>query len=130
MKTELVYLTWVTVLTALLWIPYILERISVGGLSEAVGYPINPKPQSGWATRLMKAHSNAVENLVVFSALVLVAHAAGISNGATATACVVFFWARVVHVLAYTFAVPWVRTLAFAVGFFAQATLAWQLLAR
>ena len=37
MKTELVYLTWVTVLTALLWIPYILERVSVGGLSEAVG---------------------------------------------------------------------------------------------
>lgn len=130
MKTELVYLTWVTILTALLWIPYILDRISVWGLSEAVGYPINPKPQSGWATRLMKAHFNAVENLVVFAALVLVAHAAGISNSITATACVVFFWARVVHVLAYTFAVPWVRTLAFAVGFFAQATLAWQLLAR
>ncbi len=129
MKTELLYLTWVTVLTALLWIPYILDRISVWGLSEAVGYPVNPKPQSGWATRMMKAHSNAVENLVVFAALVLVAHAAGVSNGATATACAVFFWARVVHVLVYTFAVPWVRTLAFAVGFFAQATLAWQLLA-
>ena len=48
MKTELVYLTWVTVLTALLWIPYILDRISVWGLSEAVGYPVNPKPQSSW----------------------------------------------------------------------------------
>ena len=78
----------------------------------------------------MKAHSNAVENLVIFAALVLAAHAAGISNSATATACVVYFWARVVHVLAYTFAIPWVRTLAFAVGFFAQATLAWQLLAK
>ena len=130
MKTELVYLTWVTVLTALLWVPYILDRISVWGLSEAVGYPANPRPQSGWAIRLMKAHSNAVENLVVFATLVLVAHAAGISNGATAAACVVFFWARVIHVLAYTLAIPWVRTLAFAVGFFAQATLAWQLLAR
>lgn len=130
MKTELMYLTWVTVLTGLLWVPYILDRIFVLGLSDAVGYPVNPKPQSGWAARLMKAHSNAVENLVVFAALVLVAHAAGVSNGATTTACMVFFWARVVHVLAYTFAVPWVRTLAFAVGFFAQATLAWQLLAR
>src|SRR3990167_7201582 len=130
MKTELVYLTWVTALTGLLWIPYILDRISVWGLSDAVGYPANPKPQSAWATRLMKAHSNAIENLVVFAALVLAAHAAGIGNGATATACVVYFWARVVHVLAYTFAVPWVRTLAFAVGFFAQAILAWQLLAK
>jgi uncharacterized MAPEG superfamily protein len=79
---------------------------------------------------MMKAHDNAVENLVVFAALVLAAHAAGVSNAATATACVVYFWARVVHLGAYTFALPWVRTLAFAVGFCAQATLAWQLLAK
>jgi uncharacterized MAPEG superfamily protein len=61
--------------------------------------------------------------------LVLVAQAAGIGNAVTATACVVFFWARVVHALAYTFAVPWVRTLGFVVGFFAQMTLAWQIFA-
>ena len=128
MKTELAYLIWVTALTGLLWVPYILDRVSVWGLSDAVGYPANPKPQSAWATRLMQAHYNAVENLVVFAALVLAAHAAGISNSAMATASVVYFWARVVHVGAYTFAVPWVRTLAFAVGFFAQATIAWQLL--
>lgn len=59
----------------------------------------------------MRAHANAVENLVVFAALVLTANAAGISNGAIATAAMVFFWARVVHALAYTFGVPWVRTL-------------------
>lgn len=130
MKTELLYLTCVTALTGLLWVPYILDRIAVWGLTDTVGYPANPKPQSAWAERLIKAHYNAVENLVVFAALVLAAQAAGLSNSATATACVVYFWARVVHVLAYTFAVPWVRTLAFAVGFFAQATLAWQLLVR
>jgi len=129
-KTELLYLTCVTALTGLLWVPYILDRIAVWGLTDTVGYPANPKPQSAWAERLIKAHYNAVENLVVFAALVLAAQAAGLSNSATATACVVYFWARVVHVLAYTFAVPWVRTLAFAVGFFAQATLAWQLLVR
>jgi uncharacterized MAPEG superfamily protein len=130
MKAELLYLTWTTVLTGLLWIPYILDRIAVWGLKEAVGYPASPKPQSAWATRLMKAHYNAVENLVVFATLVLVAHAAGVSNAATAAACAAFFWARLVHALAYTFAIPWVRTLAFAAGFFAQATLAWQILAR
>jgi uncharacterized MAPEG superfamily protein len=42
----------------------------------------------------------------------------------------VYFWARIVHVVAYTFAVPWVRTLAFTAGFFAQATIAWQLIVR
>lgn len=130
MKTELLYLTLVTALTGLMWIPYILDRIAVWGLTDTVGYPENPKPQSPWARRLMKAHANAAENLVVFAALVLAAHAAGVANSATAGACAVYFWARVVHPLAYTFAVPWVRTLAFAVGFFSQATLAWQLLAR
>ena len=130
MKTELQYLVYVTVLTGLLWVPYILDRIGKWGLIGAVGYPDNPPPQSPWARRLMKAHYNAVENLVVFAALVLAAHALGVSTGAIATAAIVYFWARLVHALAYTFAVPWVRTLAFAVGFFAQATIAWQILAR
>jgi uncharacterized MAPEG superfamily protein len=129
MKTELMYLVLVTTLTAVIWIPYILDRIAVRGLMDAVGYPENPKPQSAWARRLMAAHANAVENLVVFAALVLAAHAAGVSNSATVLACAVYFWARVVHLLAYTFAVPWVRTLAFAVGFGSQVTLVWQLLA-
>ena len=128
MKTELLYLVLVTALTAVIWVPYILDRIAVRGLMDAVGYPENPKPQSPWARRLMAAHANAIENLVVFAALVLAAHAAGVSNSATLLACEVYFWARVAHVLAYTFAVPWVRTLAFAVGFGSQVTLVWQFL--
>ena len=130
MKPELFYLALVTALTGLLWIPYILDRIAVGGLMDAVGYPANPKPHSPWAQRLKNAHANAVENLAVFAALVLLAHAAGITSAAIGTAAAVYFWARLVHGVAYTFAVPWARTLAFAVGFFAQAFIAWQLLVR
>ena len=130
MKTELQYLVYVTILTGLLWIPYILDRIGKWGLTTTVGYPENPPAQSPWARRLMKAHLNAVENLVVFAALVLAAHALGVSNNAIATAAIVYFWARLVHAAAYTFAIPWVRTLAFAVGFFAQAVIAWQIIAR
>ena len=128
MKTELLHLVLVTVLTGLLWVPYILDRVAVRGLIDAVGYPENPKPQSPWAQRLMKAHANAVENLVVFATLMLLANALGISGRAIAISAVVYFWARVVHALAYTFAVPWVRTLAFTVGFLAQACIAWQIL--
>jgi uncharacterized MAPEG superfamily protein len=128
MKTELLYLTLVTVLTGLLWVPYILDRIMTRGLMDAVGYPEHPKAQSPWAVRLMRAHDNAVENLVVFAALVLVANAVGVSNGTVAGAAIVYFWARVVHAAAYTFGVPWVRTLAFTVGFIAQAAIAVQIL--
>jgi uncharacterized MAPEG superfamily protein len=130
MKTELLYLVYVTVLTGLLWVPYILDRMAVWGINDTVGYPENPKPQAPWARRLMKAHANAVENLVVFAALILAAQAAGVSTSVTASAAVVYFWARMVHVLAYTFAVPWVRTLAFVVAFFAQAAIAWQILVK
>jgi len=130
MKTELQYLVYVTVFTGLLWVPYILDRIATRGLLDAVGYPENPKPQARWAQRLMKAHVNAVENLVVLAALVLAAVAAGVSSPVIASAAIVYFWARVVHALAYAFGVPWVRTLAFTVGFFAQAAIAWQLVFR
>lgn len=130
MKTELLYLVYVTALTGLLWIPYVLDRMATWGIPDTVGYPANPKPQSPWAQRLKKAHANAVENLVVFAALVLVAQAAGVSNSVTAGAAVLYFWSRVVHLLAYTFALPWVRTLGFISGFVAQALFAWQILAR
>lgn len=128
MNTALSYLTYVTAFTGLLWVPYVLDRISVRGLLNAVGYPQNPKPQSVWAQRMMKAHANAVENLVVFATLVLIAQLAKPDIAMVASACVVYFWARVVHALAFTFGIPWVRTLAFAVAFFAQAAIAWQLL--
>ena len=130
MKTELTYLALAAALTGILWVPYILDRIAKWGLVPTVSYPENPPPQSPWAQRMMRAHGNAVENLVVFATLVLVANALGITGGVVATAAMVYFWARVVHVVAYTLAVPWVRTLAFFVGFLAQAVVAWQILVR
>ena len=130
MNTELLYLALVTAFTGILWLPYVLDRIIVRGLMDAVGYPDNPKPQSPWAQRLMKAHANAVENLVVFATLILLAHALSITSAAIATAAVVYFWARIVHAVSYTLGVPWVRTLSFAAGFCAQAVVAWQILMR
>lgn len=128
MTIELQYLTWTALITALMWVPYILNMIMVRGLVDAVGYPDNPKPLASWAARARSAHYNAVENLVVFAALVLAAHAAGVSNGATVTACAVFFWVRLAHYIVYTLGIPWVRTLAFFIGFVCQVVLAWQLI--
>ena len=128
MSSELMSLTWVTALTAVLWMPYILNLIAVRGLVAAVGYPENPKPLSNWATKMKAGHANAVENLVIFATLVLIANAAGVSNATTVLACEIYFWARLVHIIAYTFAVPWVRTLAFTVGFFCQAAILLQLI--
>ncbi|MDP6993919.1 MAG: MAPEG family protein [Woeseiaceae bacterium] len=123
MSSELMSLSWVLALQLVMWVPYTLNTITVRGLMGAVGYPDDPKPLSDWADRLKKAHYNAVENLVVFAALVLTAHAAGITSETTVLVCQIYFWARVAHMLLYTFAVPYGRTLAFAVGWICQIAL-------
>lgn len=129
MSSEMMSLTAVTAFTAVLWMPYILNMIAVRGLTDTVGYPSEPRPLSPWAAKMKAAHSNAVENLVVFAVLVLIADAAGVSNGNTVLAANVYFWARVVHAFSYTFGVPWVRTLSFVTGFGCQAIFAIALLA-
>lgn len=128
MTPELKYLALTATLTALLWVPYILNLILNNRLSDAVGYPAAPLKMAQWAERLKKAHYNAVENLVVFGALVLVANAAGISNAATVSAAAVFFWARLVYALIYAAGIPWLRTLSFAVSWGALLCIAWQVL--
>ena len=45
------------------------------------------KPQSAWAQRLYFAHTNAVENLIVFAPLVLILDAQGYSTEYTIIAC-------------------------------------------
>jgi uncharacterized MAPEG superfamily protein len=129
MPGELKWLMLTVILTGLLWIPYVLDRIIARGL---VGAMANPSPglpaQAAWAERLKAAHYNNVENLVIFAALVLTLNALHISTWATVAACAAFFWARLAYVIIYTLGLPVLRTLAFTVGFLAQVTLALVLL--
>jgi uncharacterized MAPEG superfamily protein len=121
---ELFWLTLTVILTGLLWVPYILNRIQVRGVGGAMANPSRAdKPQAEWATRLMFAHDNAVENLIIFAPLVLILNAADYSTNWTVMACAVYFWARLAHLLVYTLGVPVLRTLTFTVAFLAQVVL-------
>ncbi|AND89634.1 putative MAPEG superfamily protein [Bradyrhizobium diazoefficiens] len=125
MTRELFWLTLTVIFTGILWVPYILDRCQVRGLSGAMANPSrSDKPQSPWATRLMFAHDNAVENLVIFAPLVLILNAIDYSSKWTVLACAVYFWSRVAHLIVYAMGIPVFRTLAFTVGFLAQAVLA------
>jgi uncharacterized MAPEG superfamily protein len=125
MSRELLWLTLTVILTGLMWVPYILDRITVRGMMGAMANPSpRHKAQSPWAQRLYFAHTNAVENLIIFAPLVLILEAQGHSTQSTVIACAVYFWARLAHVVVYTMGVPVLRTLAFAVGFAAQVALA------
>jgi len=128
MTPELKYLALVSIFTALMWIPYIINELLQNRITDAVGYP-ETLVLSPWAQRLKKAHYNAIENLAPFAALVLVANAMELSNAATLSAAITFFWARVAHAVCYAFAIPWLRTVAFAVGWGAIVCIAWQVLA-
>jgi uncharacterized MAPEG superfamily protein len=90
MSTDLSMLAWTGGLTALFWIPYILARIAKYGVMEALTYRADSQPVAAWADSEKKAHYNAVENLAVFAALVLVAHLTGAANDATAAAAVTY----------------------------------------
>lgn len=128
MSAELSFLTYSILLTIFLWVPYILNLISVGGLINAVSFPENPAPLADWAKRLKSAHYNAVENLVAFAPLVIVVEILEINSGATELSCLIYFIARIVHAFSYTFAIPWVRTISFAISFFAMMGIAYQIL--
>src|ERR1700682_1585462 len=102
MTSELFWLTLTVILTGLLWVPYILNRCQVRGLSGAMANPSrNDKPHAEWATRLMFAHDNAVENLIIFAPLVLILAEIDYSTPWTVYDCAVYFWDRVAHLIVY-----------------------------
>ena len=123
MTPEIYWMTLTVLLTAVLWLPYVLDRMVVRGLWPAFAGTVPEASRSLWAQRATRAHENAVENLVVFVPAVLTAHALGISTPATRAAAAVYFFARLTHVLVYTAGVPVARTLAFTAGWLAQIVI-------
>jgi uncharacterized MAPEG superfamily protein len=124
-KPELFWLVMTCLMTALLFVPYILNRMKEHGIVPALWNPHpDTRPKAPWAERLMRAHANAVENLVVFAPLVLALQVLDVSTALTASACMVYFFVRLAHAILYTFAVPLLRTVAFVIGFGCQMALA------
>jgi uncharacterized MAPEG superfamily protein len=122
--TELQWLAATCLLTASLWPTYVLNRMAVQGVWRTMDNPSpNDSPLAPWAERAQAAHRNAIENLVVFAPLVIVAHVVGVSPTFTATAAMVFFFARLAHFAVYVSGIPVVRTLTFAAGGGAQVAI-------
>ena len=124
MSKELFWLVLTVAMTGLIWVPYILDRMIARGVMGTLANPSSgDAPQTAWAQRMMAAHTNAVENLVVFAPLVLITQDLNISTNVTVFACALYFWSRLVHVVVYVLGIPVARTLAFAGGFVAQVML-------
>lgn len=129
MKPELFWMAAVATLTAVMWVPYIINRMAEHQPWPALWNPEpDLRPRAAWAERLMRAHANAVENLVIFAPLAITVAFAGLGTRTTAMACAVYFYARLAHVMLYTFRVPLLRTVAFFIGFLCQCVLALRIL--
>lgn len=116
MTTEMTMLLLVTGLTGLLWVPYVVTHILRNGLLMALSYSPDCVPLPAWADRLRAAHRNAIENLVLFAPLVLIAQAMNVHSGTTVLATQVYLAARLCHPPVHALNVPFGRTLAFATG--------------
>ena len=129
MTKELYWMVMTVLMTSVIFVPYILNRMKEHGIWPALWNPQPDKqPRAQWAERLMRAHANAVENLVIFAPLVLALQVLGISTATTAMTCMVYFFARAAHIIFYTFGVPLLRTVAFIIGVVSQMVLALTLL--
>jgi len=129
LTSELYWLVLTILMTAVIWVPYIINRINEQGFLTALWDPDGETASKvGWANRMMRAHENAVENLVIFAPLVILTNITGSSNSLTATACTVYFFARLAHVIVFTLRIPVLRTVAFLAGFIMQMILVYTLL--
>jgi uncharacterized MAPEG superfamily protein len=120
MTTDLKYLAFTAILTASLWIPYIVAQGMTNGLLRPANY-VDPaaRPVPLWGKRADRAYLNAVESFAPFAALVIVAHVAGKADAMTAFWAASFFWLRLAHAVVYWLAIPYVRTLVFTLGYVA-----------
>ena len=125
LSTELNWLVATLLMTSLFWIPYIINRMLEQGIFNALWDRFGQTDtQKGWAHRMMQAHNNAIENLAIFAPLVLLIQITGMNSTTTATACSVYFFARLTHYFVFTFALPLLRVVTFLTGFGAQLILA------
>jgi uncharacterized MAPEG superfamily protein len=130
LSTELFYLVLTIGLTSIIWIPYIVNRILEMGLWPALQSANSDLPPKAlWAFRMMNAHRNAIENLMIFAPLVLILQFLELNNQTTATASLIFFVTRVAHLIIYTLGIPLLKTVVFFIGFVCQILLMMEILA-
>jgi uncharacterized MAPEG superfamily protein len=129
MSTDLKYLAYTAILTAALWIPYVVCQVMSNGPLTPPNYvDPTPRPLPLWGKRADRTYVNAVEAFAPFAALVIVAHLSGKANAMTAFWAVCFFWLRLAHAVVYLLAIPYVRTLIFTLGFVAVAGIFWEVI--
>jgi uncharacterized MAPEG superfamily protein len=129
MSTDLKYLALTAILTATLWIPYVVAQVKTNGPLKPENYiDPTPRPLPDWGKRANRTYVNAVETFAPFAALVIVAHLAGKANAMTAFWATCYFWLRLAHAVVFLLGLPLVRTVLFTLGYIAVAGIFWEVI--
>ena len=124
MNTEYEWLALSILVTSLIWLPIIVNRLIEHGFWHGLWDPEGEiHTKVGWSRRMMAAHTNAIENLVIFAPLVIMVQQLHLEDDLTLLASMLFFYSRLAHVFLFTFKVPVLRIIAFLTGFSAQLIL-------
>jgi uncharacterized MAPEG superfamily protein len=129
MSTDLKYLALTALLTASLWIPYVVAQVRTNGPLRPENF-VDPtqRPMPPWGKRADRAYLNAVENLAPFAVLVILIQLTGKANATTAFLAASFFWLRVAHAVVFWAAIPYIRTIVFTLGYVAVLGLFYELM--
>jgi uncharacterized MAPEG superfamily protein len=118
MSPELKYLALTALLTATLWIPYVVCQVMTNGTLQPANYvDPTPRPVPLWGQRANRAHINAVETFAPFAALVILIQLTQKNDSMTAFWAMSYFWIRLAHAIVYIAAIPYIRTILFTLGY-------------
>ena len=124
MTAELIMLFWAVALTFLQVLATVILSNIQTSPTELAGNRDTFVPE-GIAGRASRAHSNMLENLPLFAALVLIVHVAGLSSDASVLGAQIFVIARLAFAIIYIIGIPWLRTAAFLISVVGLVMVSW-----
>ncbi len=101
MTVELSAIAYSAILMLVLIIISAGANVVTMGQPWGIGNREDTPPSSGFAGRAKRAYMNLLEQLMIFSALVITAHIAGIHSYLTVLAAQLFLAGRVAHAIVY-----------------------------
>lgn len=97
-----------------------LVQVQITTMKAGLGYTMGPRDKPVdvglFGSRLQRAKVNLVENLALFAPLSVLGEIMQVNHAIVAWGAVIFFVARIIHVIAYTGGITGVRTLAWLAG--------------
>ncbi len=126
MTTTLTIVAWMALLT---WLTLLLASMlrvrgwTLEGFKLALGNRDNLPASTPIAGRAERTARNTRENFVLFAALALTAHGAGVDGQQVEQGAQIFFWARVLYIPIYIAGIVYLRSAAWLAGLYGMGMI-------